>query len=114
MSTSQVPLTPTKPTNHGAAASRSQRDRRWTETFYDIHRHAQRFPQGRPFTGEREMRSGTEERSESAGFITSDLQCGAYYCESPEQGQTPQERMDTLNSAWQAPWLPISKYFRFN
>lgn len=114
MTTPLIPHTPSKPINRGAASTGSQRDRRWTDTFYDIHRNQARFPNGRPFTGEREMKSGTEERSESAGFITSDLQCGAYFCDHPEQGQTQQERMDTLASAWSAPWLPLAKYFRFN
>jgi hypothetical protein len=114
MTAPNVPHTPSKPTNHGAAQTGSQRNRRWTETFYDIHRHSGRFPMGRPRTGEREMRSGTEERSENAGFITTDLQCGAYFCESLDGIQTQQERMDSLASAWEAPWLPIAKYNKFN
>jgi hypothetical protein len=114
MTAPNVPHTPSKPVNHGAATTGSQRDRRFTDTLYDTHKHPVRFPQGRPFTGQREFTSGTQTESITAGFITSDLQCGAYYCESPEMGQTPQERMDTLASAWQAPWIPLPKYFRFN
>jgi hypothetical protein len=29
-------------------------------------------------------------------------------------GQSAQERIDTLTSAWSAPWIPLAKYFRFN
>lgn len=114
MTAPNFPLTPSKPGLVGAALTGSQRNRRWTDTFFDNHKHPTKFPNGRPFTGEREMRSGTEERSESAGFITPDLQCGEYFCENPAMGQTQQERIDTLNSTWSAPWIPLAKYFRFN
>lgn len=107
-------ILPSKPFERGAATSGSQRDRRFTDTFYDVHKHPTRFPMGRPWTGEREFRSGAEEASETAGFITSDLQQGAYFCENPQMGQTATERADTLNSVWSAPWVPIAKYFRFN
>lgn len=105
---------PSKPVTKGASGVGSQRDRRFTDTFYDTHKHPTRFPAGRPFTGEREFTSGTSEESISAGFITSDLQCGAYFCDNPREGQTLQERADSLASAWQAPWIPLAKYFRFN
>lgn len=106
---------PSKPKNNGAATSGSQRDRRFTDTFYDTYRHP-RFPQGRPFTGQREFQSGSETESIAAGFLQSDLQCGAYYCDNPEQGQTPEERSMSLASAWVAPWLPPGgkKYMNFN
>lgn len=105
---------PSKPVVKGATGVGSQRDRRVTDTFYDNHRQAPRFPNGRPFTGEREFKSGTSELSESAGFITSDLQCGAYFCDDPAEGQRPDERAASLASAWSAPWIPLTKYFRFN
>lgn len=106
--------TPTKPFDIGAARSGSQRDRRWTDTFFDSYRHPSKFPNGRPFTGEREYKSGSPEPSESAGFITPDLQCGQYFCDNPQMGQTREERQMTLASAWSAPWLPLAKYWRFN
>lgn len=105
---------PSKPVVKGASGVGSQRDRRFSDTFYDTHRHPTRFPNGRPFTGEREFKSGTSEPSESAGFISPDLSCGAYFCENPREGQTLQERADSLATAWHAPWIPRAKYFRFN
>jgi len=105
---------PSKPITKGASGIGSQRDRRFTDTFHDRHKHPTRFPNGRPFTGEREFTSGTSEESISAGFLSSDLACGEYFCEDPREGQTLQERADSLASAWNAPWLPKSKYFKFN
>ena len=106
---------PTKPTERGASTTISQRDRRWTDTFFDDYRHA-RFPNGRPFTGEREFKSGVSEQSLTAGFLQSDLSCGEFFCENPAMGQTPEERQRTLASAWVAPWLPPGgkKYMHFN
>lgn len=110
-----VPHTPSKPETRGAATSVSQRDRRFTDTFYDTYKHA-RFPNGRPFTGQREFQSGSATESIAAGFLSSDLQCGEFYCDNPDMGQTPQERAATLASAWIAPWLPPGgkKYMQFN
>ena len=113
MTAPAFPQMPSKPQERGAATTISQRDRRFTSTFFDSYRH-QRFPEGRPFTGQREFQSGSETESIAAGFLQSDLQQGEYFCENPEQGQTPQERALTLASVWSAPWLPIAKYFRFN
>lgn len=110
-----VPTQPTKPQERGASTTVSQRDRRWTDTFFDDYRHA-KFPNGRPFTGEREFKSGVSEQSITAGFLQSDLQCGEYFCESPEMGQTALERQQTFASSWEAPWfLPGGKkYMNFN
>lgn len=109
-----IPM-PSKPRDTGASTTGSQRDRRWTDTFFDDYRHP-RFPNGRPFTGEREFKSGVSEQSVSAGFLQSDLQCGEYFCENPAQGQTAQERQMTLDSAWVAPFLLPGgkKYMSFN
>lgn len=108
---------PSKPKSNGASVSGSQRDRRFTDTFYDTYKHA-KFPNGRPFCGQREFQSGSETESINAGFLTSDLQCGAYFCDNPEQGQTLQERAMSLASAWTAPWTPMQhggkKYMQFN
>lgn len=107
---------PTKPSERGASTTISQRDRRWTDTFFDDHKHPLKFPNGRPFTGEREFKSGVSEQSVNAGFLQSDLQCGEYFCENPAMGQTPIERQMTLESAWTAPFfLPGGKkYMEFN
>jgi hypothetical protein len=109
---------PSKPKS-GASSTGSQRDRRFTDTFFDDYRHP-RFPNGRPFTGQREYQSGSETESIAAGFLQSDLQCGEYFCDSPEHlggtGQTEAERQATLNSVWVAPWLPKGgkKYMKFD
>lgn len=116
MTAPHLPLTtPSKPVNNGAASTGSQRDRRFTDTFFDNYKHS-RFPKGRPFCGQREFQSGAETESIAAGFLQSDLQCGEYFCENPEMGQTPQERALTLASVWIAPWLPPGgkKYMQFN
>lgn len=105
---------PSKPVNKGASSVGSQRDRRFTDTFFDTHRHPIRFPKGRPFTGQREFTSGTDRESIDAGFISSDLQCGEWVCDNPDFGQTKEERAETLASVWHAPWLPVSRYFKFN
>ncbi len=107
----QSPVTlPSKPSSKGAAGTGSQRDRRFTDTFFDNYIHPVRFPKGRPFTGQREYQSGSATESIAAGFLQSDLQCGEYFCDSPEHiggtGQTEQERQMTLASVWVAPWLP--------
>lgn len=110
---------PSKPKTGGASSTGSQRDRRFTDTFFDDYRHP-KFPNGRPFTGQREYQSGSETESIAAGFLQSDLQCGEYVCESPEHlggtGQTESERQMTLNSVWTAPWLPKGgkKYMKFD
>lgn len=115
MTAPNLPTLPTKPQERGASTTISQRDRRWTDTFFDDYRHA-RFPNGRPFTGEREFKSGVSEQSITAGFLQSDLQCGEYVCENPEMGQTAQDRAATLASVWTAPWLLPGgkKYMQFN
>lgn len=114
MTAPNLPLTmPSKPQERGAATTISQRDRRFTDTFFDTYRHP-RFPNGRPFTGQREFQSGSATESIAAGFLQSDLQCAEYFCENPALGQTPQERALTIASAWEAPWLPAAKYWRYN
>lgn len=114
--TAPVITAPSKPISKGAASTGSQRDRRFTDTFWDTYTHPRRFPKGRPFTGQREFQSGSETESINAGFLQSDLQCGEYVCDNPDMGQTPEERQFTLASAWVAPWLPPGgkKYMRFN
>lgn len=115
MTIPEILNTPSKPVERGAATLASQRDRRFMDTFFDTYRHP-RFPNGRPFCGLREFQSGSQTESIAAGFLQSDLQCGEYFCESPERGQTPQERAQTIASTWTAPWLPRGgkKYMEFN
>lgn len=104
---------PSKPINNGASSTGSQRDRRFTDTFFDDYRHP-RFQNGRPFCGQREFQSGSSTESIAAGFLQSDLQCGQYFCDNPDQGQTADERRLSLESVWTPVWLPVAKYWRFN
>lgn len=100
--------TPTKPQVLGAATGRNQKDRRYFDTFYDQHRHP-KFPQGRPWTGSREIAANHDLMHED-GFVTADLMMGVYV--EGEDGNC--DRAATLASTWQAPWRPLAKYFRFN
>lgn len=108
-------LVPSKPKTNGAAGVGSQKDRRFTDTFFDNHRHP-RFPNGRPFTGQREFTSGTDRESVTAGFISTDLQRGQYFHENIDFPQTQEERLASLASAWDCPWLPSGgkKFMQFN
>lgn len=106
-------VAPSKPLVGGVSTSGSQRDRRFTDTFWDTFKHPVKFPNGRPWTGERELRSGSPYPTMHDGFITSDLQQGAYFCENPPR-QTEEERRATITTAWTCPWVPLAKYFRFN
>jgi hypothetical protein len=113
MTTPIQPLAlPSKPPTQGATKTGSQRDRRFTDTFFDNCKSA-RFPRGRPWTGEREY-AATPELGHQPGFITSDLQRGEFFCENQTVGQTREERQQTLASAWNAPWIPYAKYFQFH
>jgi hypothetical protein len=100
---------PSKPKAAGASGGVSQKDRRFTDTFFDIHRYPGKFPTGRPFTGEREFAANADQ-GHDAGFITTDLQQGEYVVN--EQGV--HDRFATLRSVWTAPWLPLAKYWQFN
>lgn len=106
---------PSKPVERGASTVISQRDRRFHDTYFDTYRHT-RFPNGRPFNGPREFKSGVSEPSETSGFLVSDLSPGEYFCENPSLGQTVMERQQTLASSWEARWLPPGgkKYMDFN
>lgn len=101
--------TPSKPVDQGAARGRSQKDRRYTDTFFDNHRHPRRFPNGRPWCGEREIAANTELLHED-GFCSPDLMRGEYV----ETDFGTCDRAATLMSAWNAPWTPLAKYFKFN
>ena len=102
---------PSKPATQGATKTGSQRDRRFIDTFFDKEKSA-RFPRGRPWWGVREY-AATPEQGHQPGFITTDLGRGEYVCDNPDAGQTPQERQQSLASAWNAPWIPYAKYFVF-
>lgn len=106
---------PSKPQVQGAATGRSQKDRRRTDTMWDIHRHATcrdgRFVRGRPWCGERELAANRDVMPPPPdGFIMGDLMQGEYVVN--DQGVC--DRAATLASVWTAPWRPLAKYFRFN
>lgn len=100
--------TPSKPMTEGAATGRNQKDRRYTDTFWDNHRSA-RFPNGRPWCGEREIAANTELMHED-GFVQADLMQGEYV----EDDFNKCDRIATLRATWTSPWRPLAKYFRFN
>lgn len=101
-------VAPSKPVSPGAQGVNSQRDRRFSDTFFDIHKSA-RFPRGRPWTGEREY-AATPEQGHQPGFISGDLQPGEYVTDAAGIC----DRQATLATAWHAPWTPLAKYFKFN
>lgn len=91
----------------GAVIIGSQRDTRYIDTYTDQHAwtkgpKADVFRDGRPWTGYREFAS---ERGNPEGFVTAELQKGAFY---------EHDREKSFASAWDAPWSPESEYFDFN
>lgn len=98
---------PSKPTTPGASGGASQRDRRFTDTFFDIHKHPVRFPNGRPWCGPREF-SAMADRGEEPGFIGGDLQQGEHVT---DESGTMVDRQASFKSVWSAPWTPLAKYF---
>lgn len=116
--------TPSKLADDGASTGRSQRDRRYTATFWDQHvwdRSATHrltatrynFPRGRPWWGEREFSANKDVKI--GGRPIPDAFVGPV---TPgehvltESGAV--DRAACLGSSWEAPWLPFQKYFRFN
>lgn len=99
---------PSKPQVTGAATGRNQKDRRYSDTFWDNHRSA-RFPRGRPWCGPREIAANTDLMHED-GFCIPDLMQGEYV----EDDYGNVDRGATLSATWTAPWVPLAKYFRFN
>src|SRR5690242_17653399 len=101
---------PSKPAQSGAVGGRNQKDRRYMDTFWDIHRSG-RFPNGRPWCGPREIAANRDSVPvPHDGFVIPDLMQGEYV--EDEQGNI--DRTATLRAAWQAPWKPLAKYFVFN
>ena len=100
---------PSKPSGDGAAGGKGQATRRYSDTFYDNHRHPVRFPMGRPWCGERELAANPDLKHPD-GFITTDLQQGVHVAD--DYGNV--NRRETFLSVWHAPYIPISKYFKFN
>jgi len=103
----QQPLTqPSKP--EATLITGGQAKRRYHDTFFDTHRHPRRFLQGRPWTGVRELAAMPENR-EPDPFVGGDMMQGHYV--QDEYGVN--DRAATLNSVWQAPWIPLKRYFKF-
>jgi len=72
----------------------SQRDFRYSDTFYDQHR-SPRFADGRPWWGEREQAAN---RGEKDGFLANLM---------------PGDHRD-LASVWEAPWYPECRFFEYH
>lgn len=96
---------PTKPTV-GVSSVGSQRDRRYTDTFYDQHR-SPRFLNGRPWWGEREFAAN---KPHPDGF-----------CSALNPGDHEKAKLGDFSDQWDAPWLPPMQasvgggsYFEFN
>lgn len=87
---------PSKPTTAFAPSLASQKDRRYLDTFYDQHKSA-RFPNGRPWWGDREFAANQGDKD---GFCGGDL--------------LPGDHNDPHGSGWNAPWIPEFKFFEFN
>lgn len=103
--------TPSKPQSVGAVTGQNQKDRRYTDTFHDMHRNPRRFPIGRPWCGPRELAANRDSvPPPQDGFCVGDLMQGEYV--EDEFGNC--DRGATLAGAWNAPWVPVAKYFRFN
>lgn len=82
---------PTKPTQGNDGAIRSQKDRRYPDTFFDQHKSA-RFPNGRPWWGEREFLSGSQNPSLLDPFL---------------QGELGKGNHEVAGEEWDAPWVPL-------
>lgn len=112
-----APSAPTKPSAVVGARPGSQASKRFTDTLWDQHKHPVKFPRGRPFCGQREY-AATPEVGHQAGFVSGELQPGEFiYSTVTDTGwrvQSNQDRLDSLATAWSAPWVPISKYFKFD
>lgn len=105
---------PSKQTDMGASTGRNQKDRRYPDTFFDMHRHSQRFPKGRPWTGQREIAANrdlilTNGSPPPDGFIGT-MSPGEYVMN--EAGGC--DRPATFGSVWDAPWVPVEKYWRYD
>lgn len=73
----------------------SQRDYRYTDTFYDQHKSV-RFGDGRPWWGEREQAAN---RGEKDGFLANLM---------------PGDHRDPIASVWEAPWYPECRFFDYS
>ncbi len=105
----QVLNVPSKPESDGAAKGRSQKDRRYFDTLWDVHKSA-RFPRGRPWCGPRELAANRDSSPPPADGFCGGLMQGEYV--QFEDGRT--DRAACFASAWTAPWVPLEKYFVFN
>lgn len=104
----QIPLnTPSKPSDRDGLVTGGQAKRRYQDTFFDIHQ-SSRFPRGRPWTGPRELASMPHDRHPDP-FCGGDLQQGEYVVD--DYGNV--DRAATFRSTWQAPWVPLKRYFVF-
>jgi len=116
MTAPQTPYIPTNvpsaPKTEGAATGRNQRDRRYIATFFDVHRNAKRFPNGRPWTGWREIAANRDTNPMVQDGFCSGLEQG--HAIFDENTGTQQDRAATWGARWFAPWVPYEKYFKID
>lgn len=89
--------------------------RRYWDTYFDQYRNQRRFPQGRPWTGQREKHASNEGAPGvrghlNDGFVGSDLSPGEHVTD--ETGAV--DRRATFETVWNAPYLPEVRFFDFN
>ena len=82
-----------------------QSSRRFPDTFHDRHTHPVKAPVGRPFWGWREF---SAVQGKPDGFVGGDLNPGAVVFD--DAGNI--DRHASLMSAWEAPFIPESRYFK--
>lgn len=95
---------PTKPIV-APSQTNSQAANRFLATYHDQHKHPELFPDGRPFTGWQEVPA----QKRAAPAFVSDLQQGEWFGSEDPDGRATQseaERLQSLASAWDCPWLP--------
>lgn len=101
---------PSKPVSTGASTGRNQKDRRYIDTFHDVHRHPVRFPFGRPWSGVREIAANRDAVPVPHDGFVATLSPGEHV--QDEHGNC--DRGATFASVWSAPWVPLEKYWKFN
>lgn len=113
----QQPLnTPSKGDDSSASSGRSQRNMRYTFTFFDQHVNmgkGRQFPKGRPWWGELHRAADRETMLNGKpipdGFI-SQMTPGEHVVS--DAGIV--DRGACFASVWEAPWYPLQRYFVFN
>lgn len=99
---------PSKPSSN-VISTATQGSRRYWDTYFDSHRDRRLFPNGRPWTGQREQKADNPGRHHD-GFIGGELSPGEHITDATGQP----DRRATFATVWDAPFLPEIRYFQFN